>query len=76
MTSKMLFCPIMSVLMPADKKLNGDQSIFRRKIPSETVVVFIYSLYDTFKLPSPGRKRLPKLLGNSNFLTCLGTPVN
>lgn len=67
----MLLCPIMTVLMPADKKFNGDQSIFRKKIPSETVFVFIYSLYDIFRLPSPGRKGLPKLLENSIF--CLNS---
>lgn len=61
----------MSVVMPADKKFNGDQSIFSRKIPSESVFVFIYSLYDIFRLPSPGRKGLPKLLENSNF--CLNS---
>lgn len=61
----------MSFLMPADKKFNGDQSIFSRKIPSEIVFIFIYGLYVLLKPPSPGRKGLLKLLENSSF--CLNS---
>lgn len=67
----MLLYPIMSFLMPADKKFNGDQSICSRNIPSEIVFIFLYTLYIILKLPSSERKGLLKLLENSNF--CLNS---
>lgn len=53
--------------MPADRKSNGENAFVVGTFLSETAFVFIYKLYVTLELSSPGRKGLLKLLENGSF---------
>lgn len=59
----MVLYPIMSFLMPADKKFNGDQSIFSRKIPFESVVIFFLQSLCHLKATLSWKKGSTKIIG-------------